>query len=126
MEAAAAACAKPATGYTYARREPEKTALYQVLQNHLLTFEWRRSGRRAVFRPRRARSTRTVKAKGIRSLVTDDGALARIAGARFPKIVYTKVLRRSQNHFEMTMAPSHPPGMARPATRRPLPVPLSE
>jgi hypothetical protein len=31
--------AKPATGYTYARREPEKTALYQVLQNHLLTFE---------------------------------------------------------------------------------------
>jgi len=35
----AAACAKPATGYTYARREPEKTALYQVLQQHLLTFE---------------------------------------------------------------------------------------
>jgi hypothetical protein len=35
----AAACAKPATGYTYARREPERTALYQVLQQHLLTFE---------------------------------------------------------------------------------------
>jgi hypothetical protein len=35
----AAACAKPATGYTYARREPEKTALFQVLQQHLLTFE---------------------------------------------------------------------------------------
>jgi hypothetical protein len=35
----AAACAKPATGYTYARREPEKTALFQVLQHHLLTFE---------------------------------------------------------------------------------------
>jgi hypothetical protein len=35
----AAACAKPATGYTYARREPEKTALYQVLQEHLPTFE---------------------------------------------------------------------------------------
>jgi hypothetical protein len=35
----AAACAKPATGYTYARREPEKTALYQVLREHLLTFE---------------------------------------------------------------------------------------
>jgi hypothetical protein len=35
----AAACAKPATGYTYARREPEKTALYQVLQQHLLTVE---------------------------------------------------------------------------------------
>ena len=35
----AAACAIPATGYTYARREPEKTALYQVLQEHLLTFE---------------------------------------------------------------------------------------
>ena len=34
-----AACAKPATGYTYARREPEKSALYQVLQQHLLTFE---------------------------------------------------------------------------------------
>jgi hypothetical protein len=37
----AAACAKPATGYTYARREPEKTALFQVLQQHLLTFEQR-------------------------------------------------------------------------------------
>ena len=35
----AAACARPATGYTYARREPEKTALFQVLQRHLLTFE---------------------------------------------------------------------------------------
>src|SRR5450631_2909900 len=35
----AAACAKPATGFTYARREPEKTALFQVLQQHLLTFE---------------------------------------------------------------------------------------
>ena len=35
----AAVCANPATGYTYARREPEKTALYQVLQEHLLTFE---------------------------------------------------------------------------------------
>lgn len=35
----AAACAKSATGYTYARREPEKTALFQVLQQHLLTFE---------------------------------------------------------------------------------------
>jgi hypothetical protein len=35
----AAACAKPATGYTYARREPEKTALYRILQEHLLTFE---------------------------------------------------------------------------------------
>jgi hypothetical protein len=39
MEAAAGACAKPATGYTYARREPEKTALYQVMQRHPLTFE---------------------------------------------------------------------------------------
>ena len=39
MEAAAATCAKPANRYTYARREPEKSALYQVLQNHLLTFE---------------------------------------------------------------------------------------
>lgn len=35
----AAARARVATGYTYARREPEKTALYQVLQRHLLTFE---------------------------------------------------------------------------------------
>jgi hypothetical protein len=35
----AAACAKPATGYTCARREPEKTALFQVIQQHLLTFE---------------------------------------------------------------------------------------
>jgi hypothetical protein len=35
----AAACAKLATGYTYARREPEKTALFQVMQQHLLTFE---------------------------------------------------------------------------------------
>jgi hypothetical protein len=35
----AAACAKPATEYTYARREPEKTALYGVMQEHLLTFE---------------------------------------------------------------------------------------
>ena len=35
----AAACATQATGYTYARREPEKTALYKVLQQHLLTFE---------------------------------------------------------------------------------------
>jgi hypothetical protein len=35
----AAACAKPATGYTYSRREPGKTALFQVLQQHLLTFE---------------------------------------------------------------------------------------
>ncbi|HEX7500897.1 MAG TPA: hypothetical protein VF524_11430 [Polyangia bacterium] len=38
----AAACARPATGYSYIRREPEKTALFQVLQQHLLTFgqEW--------------------------------------------------------------------------------------
>jgi hypothetical protein len=35
----AAACVKTATGYTYARREPEKTALFQVVQQHLLTFE---------------------------------------------------------------------------------------
>jgi hypothetical protein len=35
----AAACTKPATGYTYARRQPEKTALFQVIQQHLLTFE---------------------------------------------------------------------------------------
>ena len=35
----AEACAKAASGYTYARREPERTALYQVLQQHLLTFE---------------------------------------------------------------------------------------
>jgi hypothetical protein len=35
----AAACAKPTTGYTYARREPEKSALFQVLQQYLLTFE---------------------------------------------------------------------------------------
>ena len=35
----AAACAKPASRYTYARREPEKTALYQTVQRHLLTFE---------------------------------------------------------------------------------------
>jgi len=35
----AAACAKPATGYAYARREPEKTVLFQVIQQHLLTFE---------------------------------------------------------------------------------------
>jgi hypothetical protein len=34
-----AACAKAASGYTYARREPDRTALYQVLQQHLLTFE---------------------------------------------------------------------------------------
>ncbi len=42
FDRSAAACAKPATGYTYARREPEKTALFQVLQQHLLTFaqEW--------------------------------------------------------------------------------------
>jgi FixJ family two-component response regulator len=33
------ACARPATGYTYARREPEKTALFEVIQQHLLTFE---------------------------------------------------------------------------------------
>ena len=35
----AATCARPATGYTYARREPEKTVLSRVLQQHLLTFE---------------------------------------------------------------------------------------
>ena len=35
----AAACATSASGYTYARRQPEKTALFQVLQQHLLTFE---------------------------------------------------------------------------------------
>jgi hypothetical protein len=35
----AAACSKPATGYTYARRQPERTALFQVIQQHLLTFE---------------------------------------------------------------------------------------
>jgi hypothetical protein len=35
----AVACATQATCYTYARREPEKTALYKVLQQHLLTFE---------------------------------------------------------------------------------------
>jgi hypothetical protein len=31
----AAACAIPASGYTYVRREPEKTALSQVLQQLL-------------------------------------------------------------------------------------------
>jgi hypothetical protein len=41
--AAAAACAKPATGCTHARREPEKTELCQVLQHHLLTFEQERT-----------------------------------------------------------------------------------
>jgi hypothetical protein len=35
----AAACAKPATGYAYAPREPESTKFFQVLQQHLLTFE---------------------------------------------------------------------------------------
>ena len=35
----AAARAKLANGYTYARREPEKTALFQTIQRHLLTFE---------------------------------------------------------------------------------------
>ena len=35
----AAACARPATGYTYARREPGKFTLYKVPQEHLLTFE---------------------------------------------------------------------------------------
>jgi hypothetical protein len=35
----AAACARPARGYTYARRQPEKTAVFQVMQPHLLTFE---------------------------------------------------------------------------------------
>jgi hypothetical protein len=35
----AAARARPAAGYTYARREPEKTALFQAIQQHLLTFE---------------------------------------------------------------------------------------
>ena len=36
----AAARAQPAfTGPVYSRRQPEKTALYQVLQQHLLTFE---------------------------------------------------------------------------------------
>ena len=27
----AAACARPATGYSYARREPEKTALFEIV-----------------------------------------------------------------------------------------------
>jgi hypothetical protein len=35
----ASARATPATGYTYSRRQPEKTALFQVVQQHLLTFE---------------------------------------------------------------------------------------
>jgi hypothetical protein len=35
----AAACATQATGYTYTRRGPEKSALYKVLQQILLTFE---------------------------------------------------------------------------------------
>ena len=36
----AAACAQPASaGPVYSRRQPEKTALFQVLQQHLLTFE---------------------------------------------------------------------------------------
>jgi hypothetical protein len=35
----AAACVQPTSGYTYARRQPEKTALFQVFQQHLLTFE---------------------------------------------------------------------------------------
>ena len=36
----AAACAQPAfAGPVYSRREPEKTALYKVMQEHLLTFE---------------------------------------------------------------------------------------
>ena len=36
----AAACAQPASaGPVYSRRQPEKTALYRVMQEHLLTFE---------------------------------------------------------------------------------------
>jgi hypothetical protein len=38
VEAAARSQTQPA-GPTYLRRQPEKTALYQVLQRHLLTFE---------------------------------------------------------------------------------------
>ena len=38
MGAAAHIQGKPA-GPTYLRRQPEKTALYQVMQHHLLTFE---------------------------------------------------------------------------------------
>jgi hypothetical protein len=36
---AAARVQTQSTGPTYDRRQPEKTALYQVLQKHLLTFE---------------------------------------------------------------------------------------
>jgi hypothetical protein len=39
----AAACVQPTTGYTYARREPDKAALYQVFQQHLLAFEQERT-----------------------------------------------------------------------------------
>jgi hypothetical protein len=35
----AAARVQPTSGNTYARRQPEKTALYQMFQQHLLTFE---------------------------------------------------------------------------------------
>ena len=38
MEAAARIQSGPSAP-TYIRRQPEKTALYQVLQQHLLTFE---------------------------------------------------------------------------------------
>jgi hypothetical protein len=35
----AAARVQPSIGHTYARRQPEKAALQQVFQQHLLTFE---------------------------------------------------------------------------------------
>jgi hypothetical protein len=36
----ATVCVQPASaGPVYTRRQPDKTALYQVLQQHLLTFE---------------------------------------------------------------------------------------
>ena len=38
MEAAACIQAQPA-GPTYVRRQPERTALYRVMQEHLRTFE---------------------------------------------------------------------------------------
>jgi hypothetical protein len=61
----AAACAKLATGYTYARREPEKTALFQVLQQHLLTF-----ARQSPVRPQKlgqARCDDAIRANLLRS-----------------------------------------------------------
>ena len=66
-------------------------------------FGWRRSSRRAGFRPRRARSPYVVKADEIRYLDIAGAALDQIANSHFSKIVYSCTSREARRVAQLLL-----------------------